>query len=161
VRTPEGEDLPVLGEALALEIGRRHRAPVEMMPIKHGIFDEGSISVITSDTVRELGRLAGREADIRRFRPNIVVRSTGAVPLEEDGWVGGVLRFGEGAEAPAVAVTLRDERCMMVNIDPDDGSVDPAFMRAVVGANGNHAGVYATVTRGGRLEVGQPIVLHR
>ena len=35
------------------------------------IFDEGSISVIASDTVREIGRLAGRSLDVRRFRSNV------------------------------------------------------------------------------------------
>jgi len=161
VRTPAGEDMPVFGEALAAEIGRRHGAPVEMMQLKHGIFDEGSISVITSETVREIGRLAGTSADIRRFRPNIVVRSTRAVPFEEDDWLGGVLGFGDADDAPAVTVTLRDERCVMVNFDPDDGSRAPALLKAVVRVNQNHAGIYGTVTRIGRVAVGQTIVLHR
>src|SRR5579859_4622891 len=121
VRTPEGEEMPLFGEALAAELGRRYGAPVQMMRLNHGIFDEASISVITSDTVREIGRLAGRGADIRRFRPNIVVRSTRAVPFEEDQWVGGVLTFGEADDAPAVTVTMRDLRCAMVNFDPDGG----------------------------------------
>jgi len=161
VRTPEGEELPLFGEALAAEVARRYGAPVEMMQLKHGIFDEASISVITSDTVREIGRLAGRSADIRRFRPNIVVRSTRSVPFEEDQWVGGVLRFGEADDAPAVTVTMRDLRCVMVNFDPDGGGAAPEMMKAVVRANQNHAGVYGTVTRIGRLAVGQTIVLHR
>ena len=42
VRTPEGEELPLFGEALAADVGRRHGAPVEMMQLKHGIFDEGA-----------------------------------------------------------------------------------------------------------------------
>ncbi len=88
VRTPEGDELPLLGDALAADLGRRHGAPVEIMQLGHGIFDETSISVITSDTSRELCRLAGVGADVRRFRPNIVVGSIGAMPLEEDGWVG-------------------------------------------------------------------------
>lgn len=161
VRTPEGEVMPVFGDALAAEVGRRYGAPVEMMQLKHGIFDEGSISVITSDTVREICRLAGRTADVRRFRPNIVVRSTRAVPFEEDQWLGGVLSFGEADDAPAVAVTTRDLRCVMVNFDPDGGSPAPEVMKAVVRANQNHAGIYGTVTRIGRLEVGQTIVLRR
>src|SRR5262249_52562654 len=74
VRTPDGKDMPVFGEELAAEIGRRHGAPVQMMQLRHGIFDDASISVIASDTVREIGRLAGRSLDVRRFRPNIVVR---------------------------------------------------------------------------------------
>ena len=89
----------------------RYGAPVQMMQLNHGIFDEASISVIASDTVREIGRLAGRSADVRRFRPNIVVRSTRAVPFEEDQWLGGVLNFGEADDAPAVTVTMRDVRC--------------------------------------------------
>ena len=161
VRTPEGEDLPVFGEALAADIGRRYGAPVEMMQLKHGVFDEGIISVITSETVREIGRLAGRSADIRRFRPNIVVRSTRAVPFEEDDWVGGVLTFGDADDAPAIAVTLRDERCVMINFDPDGDRSAPELLKAVVRAHQNTAGVYATVTRRGRLAVGQTIALHR
>jgi uncharacterized protein YcbX len=161
VLTPEGEEMPLFEEALAAEVGRRYGAPVQMMHLKHGIFDEASVSVITSDTVREVCRLAGRSADVRRFRPNIVVRSTRAIPFEEDEWVGGVLTFGEADDAPAVTVTMRDVRCVMVNFDPDGGSPAPEVMRAAVHANQNNAGIYGTVTRIGRLAVGQSIVLHR
>ena len=131
-----------------------------MMQLKHGIFDDASVSVITSDTVREVCRLAGTGADVRRFRPNIVVRSTRAVPFEEDEWIGGVLTFGDGDDAPAVAVTMRDVRCAMVNIDPDDGSIAPEVLTAAVRANENNAGIYGTVTRIGQLAVGQIVVLH-
>lgn len=161
VLTPDGEPLPLFGEALAAEVGRRYGARVEMMQLKNGIFDDASVSVITSDTVREVCRLAGKGADVRRFRPNIVVRSTRAVPFEEDEWVGGVLTFGDGDDAPAVAVTMRDVRCAMVNIDPDKGSLAPEVLKAAVHANENNAGVYGTVTRIGRMAVGQTIVLHQ
>ena len=160
VRTPEGKELPLFGEALAAEVGRRCGAHVEMMQLKHGIFDDASVSVITSDTVREVCRLAGTGADVRRFRPNIVVRSTRAVPFEEDEWLGGVLTFGDGDDAPAVAVTVRDVRCAMVNIDPDDGSLSPDVLKAAVRANENNVGIYGTVTRIGHLAVGQTVVLH-
>jgi hypothetical protein len=161
VVTPLGEELPLFGEALAADVSRRYGAPVQMMQLKHGIFDEASISVITSDTVREVCRLARTDAEIRRFRPNIVVRSIRAVPFEEDEWVGGVLTFGEADDAPTVAVTMRDERCVMVNFDPDGGPHAPEMMKAVVRANQNNAGIYATVTRTGCLAVGQRIVLRR
>jgi uncharacterized protein YcbX len=161
VRTPEGEEMPLLGEALASEVGRRYGGPVEMMQLKHGIFDEASISVIAADTVREICRLAGKSADVRRFRPNILVRTTRVVPFDEDQWLGGVLTFGEAADAPAVNVTLRDVRCAMVNFDPDGGSPASEVLKAVVRANQNNAGIYGTVTRVGRLAVGQTIVLHR
>jgi uncharacterized protein YcbX len=161
VLTPEGEAMPVLGEALAAEVGRRHGAPVQMMELRQGIFDEASISVITSHTVREVGRLAGTSTDVRQFRPNVLVRSTRAGPFEENDWVGGVLTFGDAGDAPAVSVTMRDIRCAMVNFDPDDGTPAHEVLKAVVRANQNTAGVYGTVTRTGRLAVGQAIVLHR
>jgi len=161
VRTPEGKELPLFGDALAAEVGRRHGAPVQMMHFRHGIFDDGSISVITSTTVAEVCRLAGKSADVRRFRPNIVVRSTRSVPFEEDEWLGGVLVLGDGHDAPAVTVTTRDVRCAMVNFDPDGGGSSPEVLKAAVRANQNNAGIYGTVTRIGRLAVGEAVVLHR
>src|SRR6188474_1516821 len=56
VRTPEGEELALFGPELAGEVGRRHGSSVEMMHLNRGIFDEASISVITSTTVGEICR---------------------------------------------------------------------------------------------------------
>jgi hypothetical protein len=157
IRTPDGEDMPVFGEDLAAEIGRRYGAPVQMMQLNHGIFDEASISVIASDTVREIGRLAGLSLDVRRFRPNILLRLQRPVPFQEDEWVGGVLSFGEGDDAPSIAVTMRDLRCSMVNLDPESATPAAEVMKTIVRANQNNAGIYGTVTRIGRLAVGQTI----
>jgi uncharacterized protein YcbX len=160
VRTPDGEELPVFGEDLAAEVGRRHGTPVQMMQLKHGIFDDACISVIASDTVCEIARLAGRSPDVRRFRPNILVRLLRSFPFQEDAWLGSVLSFGEGDDAPAIAVTMHDVRCSMVNLDPDSAKSAPEVLKAVVRANQNNAGIYGTVTRTGRLSVGQRIFLH-
>jgi uncharacterized protein YcbX len=160
IRTPGGEEMPVFGEELAAEVGRRYGAPVHMMQLKHGIFDEASLSVITLETVREIGRLSGQSPDVRRFRPNVVVRSLRSAPFQEDEWVGSALSFGEGEDAPAIAVTMRDERCSMVNLDPDSASPAPEVLKAVVRANQNNAGIYGTVTSTGQLAVGRSIFLH-
>src|SRR5258706_2204362 len=125
IRTPDGDTLPVFGEELAAEVGRRYGAPVQMMQMKHGIFDEASVSVIASETIDEIERLAGRSPDMRRFRPNVVVRLTRPAAFQEDEWVGGVLSFGGGEDAPAVTVTMRDVRCSMVNLDPDSARSAP------------------------------------
>ena len=159
VRTPDGEELPVFGEDLAAEVGRRLGAPVQMMQLRQGIFDEASISVIASDTVREIGRLAGRSADVRRFRLNVVVRLLRSAPFQEDEWVGGGLSFGEGDDAPAITVTMRDVRCSMVNFDPNSARPAPEVQKAVVRAHKNTAGIYGAVTRIGQLAVGQTIFL--
>jgi uncharacterized protein YcbX len=159
VRTPDGREVDIFGDELAADVARRHGAPVQMMRMKHGVFDEGSVSVITSDTVREVGRLSGRDLDIRRFRPNVVIRSLRPTPFEEDRWVGGVLLFGDGDDGPAISVTLRDERCAMLNLDPDSARSAPEVMKAVVRANQNTAGIYGTVIRSGQLAVGQTVRL--
>jgi uncharacterized protein YcbX len=158
IRTPDGEEMAVFGKELATEVGRRYGAPVEMMHLKHGIFDEASVSVIASDTVREIGRLAGQGPDVRRFRPNIVVRLLRPVPFQEDEWVGGVVSFGLGDDAPAIIVTMRDVRCSMVNLDPDSARPAPEVLKAVVRANQNHGGVYGAVSRTGLLAVGQTVL---
>jgi uncharacterized protein YcbX len=160
VRTPDGEEMPVFGEDLATEVCRRYGAPVQMMQLKHGIFDEASISVIALDTAREIGRLAGRSTDVRRFRPNVVVRLLRPVPFQEDEWLGGVLSFGDGDDAAAISVTMRDVRCSMVNLDPDTASRAPEVLKAVVRANQNTAGVYGAVTRIGPVAVGKTVFLH-
>jgi uncharacterized protein YcbX len=160
VRTPEGEDLPIFGEALAADVAGRHGAPVQMLRLNQGIFDDAAISVIATATVDEIGRLSGCPADVRRFRPNIVVAPTRPVPFEEERWVGGLLLFGDMADGAAVALTMPDVRCGMVNLDPDGGPSTPEVLKAVVRANQNRAGAYGAVTRTGRVVVGQRVVLH-
>ncbi len=161
VRAPGGDVLPIFGSALADDVGRRFGAPVEMMQLKHGIFDEGTVSVIAPETMNEVSRLAGVSPDVRRFRPNIVVRLLRPAPFQEDEWVGGVLSFGDGDDAAAISVTLRDARCSMLNFDPDSAESSPEVLKAAVRANENNAGVYGAVTRAGRLEVGQTIRFRR
>jgi hypothetical protein len=159
IRTPDGKEMPIFGEDLAAEVGRRYGAPVQMMQLRHGIFDEACISVIAIDTIDEIGRLAGRSLDVRRFRPNIIVRLLRSVPFQEDEWLGSVLSFSGEENAPAITVTMRDERCSMVNLDPDSASSAPEVMKVIVRVNQNNAGIYGAVTRTGRLVVGQTIFL--
>jgi hypothetical protein len=161
VRTPEGALLPVMGDELAAEISRRVAAPMQMMHLRTGIFDDASISVIATATLDEICALAAMPSDVRRFRPNIVVRLAAPTAFAEDAWVGGTLTFGEGTNAPTVSVTQRDIRCAMLNIDPETAGISPAILKAVVRVNENNAGVYGTVTRAGGLAVGQRIFFKR
>ena len=159
VRTPDGEEVPIYSEELAADVGRRCGAPVQMMQMKNGIFDDASLSVIALETVEEIARLAGRDLDIRRFRPNVVVRLLHPAPFQEDTWLGGELSFGAGSETPAIHVTTHDVRCAMVNLDPYSARPAPEVMKAIVRANQNKAGIYGAVIRTGRIEVGQTVFL--
>lgn len=155
VRTPDGKDLPLAGGELQEILSRRFGSAVELMQIRHGIFDDATVSVIADATIREITTGSGRPADARRFRPNIVVESADGTPFTEDGWIGKRLTFG--ADGPAVGVTQRDLRCVMINLDPDTAESHAEVMKTAVRLNDNYAGIYATVVRAGELRVGQTV----
>jgi len=162
VRTPDGKAYELRSDELRKEISSRYGGDVELMNLKHGIFDESPISVISLGTVHSVARESGRGVDLcdlRRFRPNVVIETDSAEPFEEDGWVGRTLMFGEGNSGAAVRVTMKDERCVMVNFDPDTAEKDSEVMKTIVRMNRNYAGVYGTVVRAGELRVGQVVTL--
>jgi uncharacterized protein YcbX len=159
VRTPGGSQLELQSPELRAEIGERYGGAVELMSLKHGIFDEASISVISLATIAGLGRETEMKLDRRRFRANILVETERDEPFLEDEWVGGVLLFGEGQAPPAVSVTMRDERCVMINLDPETAEKDARVMKAVTLLNQNNAGVYATVVCCGTIRVGDRVAV--
>ena len=157
VRTPDGKEYELRSDELRQEISSRYGGDLELMNLKHGIFDESPISVISLATVHGVARESGRDLDIRRFRPNVVIETNSVEPFEENSWVGRILIFGDGNSGAAVGVTMKDERCVMVNFDPDTAERDSEVMKTVVRLNQNYAGVYGTVVRTGELRVGQVV----
>src|SRR5215212_3529170 len=160
VRTPEGMDLALGSAELQNSVAEKFGSPVELMKLKHGIFDEASVSVISLATIAAIGRLVGQDLDTRRFRANIVVATDWTEPFLEDSWIGGRLVFGSDDAGPVIDVTLPDLRCVMINLDPDTAEQDPRVMKAVVRLNENNAGAYGTVARTGRISVGQRVSLN-
>ena len=161
VRTPSGSQFEIRSVELNAEISERLGSDVELMQLKHGIFDEGAISVISLATIAAIGREAEVEGDLdrRRFRMNIAVETESPDPFLEDSWVGGTLVFGDSDACPAVSVTMPDLRCVMINLDPDTAANDARIMKTVVRLNQNNAGVYATVVRTGAISVGDRVSL--
>ena len=88
-----------------------------MIKQDRGVFDAMPLSLITTQAIAELEALVGFGLDPQRFRPNLLVESD----EREDEWVGRVLRIG----GMAMRVDQRDERCVIVNIDPVSGARDP------------------------------------
>src|SRR5436190_9002611 len=170
VRAPSGAQLELRSAELNAEISARLGSAVELMQLQHGIFDQATISVICLATIAGIGREAGVGDDLnrRRFRANILIETETPEPFIEDQWVGGTLVFGDNesvsepravAGGPAVRITMPDERCVMVNLDPDTAEKDARVMKTVVRLNQNNAGVYATVVRTGMLRVGDRVSL--
>lgn len=159
VRTPAGTQVELRSAELQSEVGERLGSGVELMNLKHGIFDEGSVSVISLATIAGISGEAGIDLDRRRFRANIFLETRDREPFLEDEWVGGTLVFGDTEPRPAVSVTMRDLRCMMVNLDPDTATKDARVMKTVVRLNKNTAGVYGTVVQTGTIRLGDPVSL--
>ena len=159
VSTPEGINLALGSVELQDNVSEKLGSAVELMKLKHGIFDEASVSVINLATIAGIGREAGQNLDTRRFRANIVIASEATEPFLEDNWIGGRLVFGDNEDGPMVSLTMRDPRCVMINFDPDTAQQDPHIMKAAVKLNDNNAGAYGTVARTGQLSVGQAVSL--
>jgi uncharacterized protein YcbX len=159
IRTPEGSNLALGSAELEQSISARFGSAVELMKLKHGIFDEASVSVINLATISAIGREIETNLDPRRFRPNILIAVDATEPFLEDGWIGGRLVFGNSEGGPMLSMTLRDLRCVMVNLDPDTAESDARIMKTVVRMNENNAGAYGTVVRTGQLTVGQTVSL--
>lgn len=151
VRTPAGDQFDVADPALAAKLGDGVRV------IKHdrGVFDAMPLSLITTQAIAGVGALVGAELDVRRFRPNLLVEAVGDAEFPEDAWVGSVLRIGD----MRMRVDQRDERCVMVNVDPATSERDPAVLRALARERQACIGVYGTPVQPGRLAVGDAVVL--
>jgi len=111
-------------------------------------------------TTAWLGALAARNPgarfDVRRFRPNVLIRTAAgtASPVELD-WCGRTLRVG----GIRVRVEVPCARCVMTTHAQEDLPKDPSVLRTIVRDTGQNAGVYATVAEPGAVAVGDEVVL--
>lgn len=150
VRTPHGVELDVADPALAAELG----AGVRPLKLSRGLFDALPLSLLTTSSVAELGARVGQELDVRRFRPNLVVETTEG-PFAEDAWVGRELRIG----GLRMRVDRRDQRCVVVGLDPDTGASEPAVLGRIVRERDACFGVYGSVVEPGLVRVGDPVTI--
>jgi uncharacterized protein len=151
VRTPSGAELDVTDPALAEELGHGAR----VLRQDRGIFDTAPLSLITTQTVRAMGGMVGAALDPLRFRPNLLVEAASGEPFAEDGWVGAVLTVG----GLRMRVDKRDERCVMINVDPATTERNTAVLRAVAQQRQACLGVYGATVRPGRVSVGDAVVI--
>jgi uncharacterized protein YcbX len=149
VRTPSGVDLDVVDPELAAELGPGVRV------IKHdrGVFDTFPLSLISTRTVGDLGAIVEAPLAPLRFRPNLLVEPIDDMPFPEDSWVGSVLRIGD----LRMRVDKRDQRCIMVNVDPTTTERDPRILRAIGRERQACLGVYGSTVTPGRVGVGDVV----
>ncbi len=150
VQTPSGAELDVADPALAAEFG----PGVSVIKQDRGVFDTMPLSLLSTQTLACLGRMVGAGLTAGRFRPNLVVDVPGG-EFPEDAWVGRVLRVG----GLRMRVDQRDQRCVMVTIDPVTLRRNPAVLRAIARERDARLGVYGSTVEPGRIAVGDPVEL--
>ena len=119
---------------------------------------DGSVSIVSDESVDELARQAGvGSADARRFR--MLVGAQGGEPHVEDTWIGREVRVGEAV----VRVHEQVARCAITTKNPDTGARDLDTLRVIRAYRGTRGekhldfGVYGEVVTPGRVRVGEPI----
>ena len=130
-------------------------APFYEIPAPSGSFvDLADVHLVTEATLAECARREpGLDWDVRRFRPNLVVRDSGDA-FAEDSWCPGSLTAGTvtlSARQPTV-------RCAMpLRAQPGLDRQAPMFA-ALEALHANHLGIYLDVTGAGTVRVGDPVV---
>src|SRR5262249_51629553 len=120
-------------------------------------FDCATVHLVTTATLDHLrGMSPASRFEVPRFRPNFVIELTdGSDGFVENGWVGRTLTLG--------GVQLRIDgpcpRCVMTTLSQGSLPKDPGVLRTAVQENRGHAGVYASVIRGGRIRRGDSVEL--
>ena len=139
--------------------------PVRLARVDHD--GDGSdihhLTLVSAESIAELGRQAGREGDPdgRRFRMLLEIEGC-ARPHEEDAWDGRTVRIGEAV----VRMTGMVPRCVVTNQDPRTGLRDLDTLRTINryrgvmdedGDRGLPFGMYAEAEVPGVVRVGDTV----
>jgi uncharacterized protein len=112
------------------------------------------LHIVNLASVRDLERVTGKPVDPLRFRANVYI--DGLEPWAEFRWLAKDIRLG----ATSLHVFKRTQRCEATNVDPVTAARDMAIP-AVLSRTWGHTdlGVYAKVTTGGTIAIGDEIGL--
>jgi uncharacterized protein YcbX len=136
-------------------LGLRDTLTDETMP-EGTFFDLAPVHLLTTATLDRLREInpEGR-FEVRRFRPNIVVRSpAGDRTFREGDWLDRTLAIGEEVR---LRITGPCPRCVMTTLPQADLPADPGILRTAVQHNEAHVGVYAEVLQGGLIRRNDPV----
>lgn len=143
--------------------------PLGALTPPNTFFDLAVLHVLTTATLQSLSDLAP-EADFHadRYRPNLLLDTgadaeTGAGAFPEDDWVGTTMTVGEAMQMRFSMVTMR---CVMTTLAQRGLAAAPDTLRTIAKHHRLEipnlgtwacAGIYAGVTVGGAVAVGDPV----
>jgi hypothetical protein len=152
VTTPTGTTFDILDPALAAEL---HPSGAHIIKQDRGIFDTFPLSLITTQTIAQLGAGTGTSLDVRRFRPNLLVEANQETAFPEDDWLGCILRIG----GLRMRVDKRDARCAVITIDPETSERTPTILRTVAKDRQGCLGVYGSTVEAGRVALNDEVLI--
>jgi uncharacterized protein YcbX len=139
--------------------GLEHRNAVTDFGLpERTFFDAASVHLLTTATLDRLRMLypEGR-FEVRRFRPNIVVRTAdGEKEFVENAWIGRTLALGDHVR---LTITDRCPRCVMTTLPQGDLPPDTGILRTAARHNNASVGVYASVIQAGVVRRGDDVRL--
>jgi uncharacterized protein YcbX len=158
VDTPPGARLAIGDSRLIdlLRAGIREGHQLTLLRSDRAMTDCRPVSLISIDTVRQLGEELGTTLDKRCFRASIYLDLKSGRGFDEDTLVGRTLRVGAKT---TIAVLERDSRCKMITLDPDTGQPNTEVMKQLARAHETKAGVYGAVLIEGMIQPGDEIRL--
>jgi uncharacterized protein len=154
VRTPSGAVYDVTDPLLAAELWP---AGARVIKQDRGVFDTFPLSLVTTQTITQLGAMVGAELSVQRFRPNILVEATDETPFAEDDWVGKVLRIG----SLRLRIDKRDGRCGVITIDPVTTERNVAIFQTVARDRQGCLGVYGSTVEAGRIAINDQVFIEQ
>lgn len=117
-------------------------------------FDIDMVHIITTSTINYLRKLAPESRiEPRRFRPNLIIEVPDTDAFIENEWVGKTLTIGN----VQLKVSQETKRCVMTTLAQGDLTKDPNVLRSIVRNNAGSFGVYASVVKPGRVNIGDTI----
>jgi len=158
VETPTGDTMAIDDPALITRLreGISSAANITLFRSDRGMTDCRPVSLLSVQSVQQLGEELATPVDQRRFRANIYLDLDSASGFAEDGFVGHSVRIGGKM---VVSILERDPRCAMITLDPDTGESRPELLKCVAQSHKGKAGVYGAVLVEGTVRNGDVVEL--
>ncbi len=116
--------------------------------------DLPALSILSQASLGALSERVGKPLSPHRFRGNLWIEGT--APFAEFDWIGRTLRVGEAE----LEVRERITRCRATMANPLTGEIDADTLGTLSAAYGHRDfGIYAVVTKGGRIALGDAVAL--
>lgn len=154
---PDGKTVSGDNTEIHAELSRALGQPLTLAreaDISH--LDAGPVHLLTTASLTWLrNAVPGAQIDERRFRPNIVIQTSGATPMEHT-WLGKTLAIGKQV---VLRVSEPTERCVMTTYAQSGLPFDERILKCIAQQTDLCFGVYANVVATGRIECGDPVAV--